>query len=154
MNEWKMKECIVKTKQPNKNEHAWYLWAVSVTVSERRLRLISPGGAPRHCHSLLRPPGQTSVMASGGNLLTGEPLPQPGSSCGLSLSLWHRAWQRVGVARWAACVRELCVDARSYKRMFHCAEGPESKVTGMDCRSQALGEALSIHNTSHPTAIP
>ena len=90
MNEWKMKECIVKTKQPNKNEHAWYLWAVSVTVSER-LRLISPGGAPGHYHSLLRPPGQTSVMTLCCNLLTGEPLPQPGSSCGLSLSLWHLA---------------------------------------------------------------
>ena len=38
--------------------------------------------------------------------------------------------------------------------MFHCAEGPESKATGMGYRSQALGEALSIHHTFHPTAIP
>lgn len=114
-----MKECVVKTKQQNKN--SWYLFAVSVAASEC-LCLLSPRGAPGLNHSLLRPPGQTSVMTHVAICLQVSLYPRSGAAGGCAF-LSGTGPGRVGVARWAACVWKPCVDAPSCEGRLHRA-GP------------------------------
>lgn len=72
VNEWRMKECLVKEK---KKKRTSLVPACCVCYSLRVMLPQCPWGTPRHNHSLLRPPGQTSVATLCCNLLTGKSLP-------------------------------------------------------------------------------
>lgn len=130
--------CIVKTKQQNKN--SWSLFSVSVTASER-LCLLSPRGAPRLNHSLLRPPGQTSVMTPVAICLQVSLSPHPGAAggCAFLSGTWHRAWQSRRGQGGGMCAEALCGCTQLQREASPC---------------RALGEALSIHSCipshSHP----
>lgn len=130
---------VVKTKQQNKN--SWSLFSVSVTASER-LCLLSPRGAPGLNHSLLRPPGQTSVMTPVAICLQVSLSPHPGAAgggCTFLSGTWHRAWQSRRGQGGGMCAEALCGCTQLQREASPC---------------RALGEALSIHSCipshSHP----
>lgn len=129
---------VVKTKQQNKN--SWSLFSVSVTASER-LCLLSPRGAPGLNHSLLRPPGQTSVMTPVAICLQVSLSPHPGAAGGCTFlsGTWHRAWQSRRGQGGSMCAEALCGCTQLQREASPC---------------RALGEALSIHSCipshSHP----